>query len=356
MSRYSTGFAAAVFLIGLMACSREQPGSAQSGAGESAETAPRELIFNTYLPPMDRVRAVSVDDFAQRIEAESRGTIDVTVPGASLANSDFQWSLVTEGVADIAIVPVFTHRAQLKLPLLADLPFNCTSSEAASVALWQTQQAYFGSAGEFDEVELLSMYVLPPFQFISNVKPINSLEDFQGLKIWVAAGPQSETTSLLGGVPVFTLYTQLFEYVSKGNIDALFMGPGTVKQAGIADYVRYMTEFPGGLGSMSFAIVMNRESFAALSQAQQDAIRRAAEGLPQRVGQAIDERNSQGLEESGLVVNTAAPALMAEIRDRLAPLEAAWIESARERGIQDPVAVIAYYRSQMESAAAQAPR
>lgn len=337
-----------VLLSILVGCSRTGSAPESSApAGGQEKRAAKELIFNTYLPPQDAVRRASVEDFARRIEQESGGALKVIIPDSSLGNSSYQWGIVTEGVADLAVVPVFSQRAQIKLPLLADLPLNCYSAEAASVALWNTQRRFFDKVNEFAEVKLLSMYVLPPFQFISDVTPINAMEDFKGLKIWVAAGPPTEAVKLLGGIPVSSLYSQLFEYASKGNVDALMIGPGTVKQTSIADYVRYMTEIPGGMGSVSFAVVMNKTAFGSLSESEQAAILRAAEGLPRRVGQALDERNRQALEEIKLTINEASPALMAELRKRLNGLEAAWIKSAEQRGLSDAAEALKYYRDEM---------
>lgn len=327
--------------------------AACSAPDEEADSgAPIELIYNTYLPPVDAVRQVSVDDFARRIEEESGGAIEVTIPGASLSDSSNQLSLVTEGVADLAIVPVFTNRARWKLPSIADLPLNCISAEAASVALWNTQQNYFAEVNEFSEVELLALYVLPPLQLIGNVRPVMSIDDFDGLKIWAAAGTQTETVQRLGAIPVFTLYNELFEYTSKGNVDALLLGPGTAKQAGIGDYIQYMTEFDGGLGSMSFAVVMNRASFENLDDDEKSAVLRAAEGLPGRVGRRLDERNREGMEEVQLAVNTADADLMEELRQRLQPQFDGWLESAEQAGLAGAGEALAYFREEMARIAA----
>lgn len=343
--------ACSVILLSLLVgCSRD-PAQDSAAPPDPKGPAVRELIFNTYLPPQDTVRKAAVEDFAKRIEAAGKGTLKIVIPDAALGTSSNQWSIVTEGVADLAVVAVFSHRAQLRLPLIADLPLNCLSAEAASVALWNTQRKYFDQANEFADAKLLSMYVLPPFQYIGRREPIRSIEDFRGQKIWVSAGAPTEAVKLLGGVPVSSLYSQLFEYASKGNVDALMIGPGTVKQAGIGNHVRYMTEMPGGMGSVSFAIVMNKETYAALSAEQREAVERAAEGLPQHVGRALDERNRQGLAETRLTLNTASPALMGQLRARLRKLHDEWLETARQRGLANAAEVLQYYRAEMERVA-----
>lgn len=342
-----------VFAI-LWGCSKQAPdaGGASLKDAPQAEQA-KELIFNTYLPSGDAMRRVAVEDFGKRIEKESQGALKVTIPDSTLAPSNRQWAVVTEGVADLAVIATYSQRAQLALPLIADLPFNSLTAEAASVALWNTQQKYFDRLNEFADVQLLSMYALPPLNFVSNVKPVNKIEDFKGLKIWVAAGAPTEAVKAVGGIPVYSPFPQLFEYASKGNIDALMVGIGTVKQAGIGEYVKYMTRIPGGMGSASFAVVMNKNTWKGLSDAQRAAVLRAAQDLPRRAGQALDQRNRDALQEIKLTINDADPTLLTELHRQLAPIEASWIESTRQRGLTNAAEALKFYRDQMAAIAAQ---
>jgi TRAP-type C4-dicarboxylate transport system substrate-binding protein len=336
----------------LAACS--PPASEQTGDGKAPLRPAKELIFNNYLSPGDPVRRVAIEDFGKRIEQESKGALKIVIPDSSLAPPNRQWNVVTEGVADMAIIPVYSQRARIALPMVADLPFNSVTAEAASVALWNTQQKFFDRVNEFADVKLLSLHVLPPFNYISNTKPLVKADDLKGLKIWVAAGPATDAVKAVGAIPVYSPFPQLFEYASKGNVDALMIGPGSIKTAGIGDYVKYMTSIPGGMGSASFALVMNKDRWAALSDAEQAAVTRAAQGLPRITGRALDERNQIALQEIKLTINDADEVLLASLRKQLQGMETAWMESARQRGLPDPTAALAYYREQM-SASPTAP-
>jgi TRAP-type transport system periplasmic protein len=318
--------------------------------GHSAAARGADLIFNTYLPPFDSVRKVLVDDFAARVEQASGGEVKVSVPGSSLAPSNRQWEIVQSRVADIAVVGLYTERSRTVLPLLADLPLSCESAEAASVALWQTQQAWFAAFQEFRGVRLLAMYVLPPLRFISKTHQLKSLADLKGLKVWVPASEVTNSVSALGGVPVYSSLAQMFEYTSKGTVDALLTSPSAIKQAHLGDYVHFMTEVPGGFGSVSFAVIMNEASFAGLSPAGQQAVLQAAEGLPARVGAALDQRDRSGLAELHLEVSMAGPELERQIRAALAFQESDWLAAAKGRGLAHPEEALKFYRETMRHA------
>ncbi|MDE2220531.1 MAG: hypothetical protein KGL25_10525 [Gammaproteobacteria bacterium] len=313
------------------------------------------LIFNTYLPPFDSVRKVLVEDFAARIGRQSAGAIRVSVPAVSLAPSTRQWDLVTSRVADIAVIPIYTQRARIVLPLLADLPFNSVSARSASMALWRTQEVYFSKFDEFRGVKLLGVFVLPPSRFVSKVRPVKAIGDFRGLRTWVPASELSRSIAALGGAPVYSTLGQMFEYASKGTVDALMTSPSAVKQAHIGSYVHYMTEVPGGFGSVSFAVVINNAAWAGLGAKGQAALLRAAEGLPERVGAALDARDKAGLAEVPLEINRTPGALTTRITSLLAFQESEWLAAARSRGLADPAAALAYYRSQMNKEAGGDP-
>ncbi len=338
----------AAFVV-LAGCSRS---GTESASQEPAQATPaKELIFNTYLPPGEAMRRNAVEDFSRRIEQESGGSIKIVIPDSTLAPSNRQWSVVTDGVADFALVATYAQREQMPLPLIADLPFNSISGESASTALWSTYKKYFESVNEFADVQLLSMYAMPPYNFISNAKPISKIDDFKGVKIWVSAGAPTDTVKALGGVPVYSPFPQLFEYASKGNVDAVMVGPGTVKQASIGDHVKYMSRIAGGFGAASFAIIMNKDTWASLSAEEQAAVMRAADGLPQRVGRALDERNRLALEELKLTVNDIDASVVSEVQKRVAPIEATWIAEAQQRGLANAAEALAFYRSEMAAAA-----
>lgn len=310
----------------------------------------RELIFNNYLPSFDPATRVAVVDFAQRIEKESGGSLKITIPSSTLAPSTRQWDIVSQRVADLAIVANYSQRARLQLPLIADLPYNALSAEAASVALWKTQQTYFARFNEFKGVKLLGMYTLPPRQLVSGERPIQKMEDFKRLKVWTPAGELTDIVKGFGGVAVYSTFAELFEYASKRTVDAFMIGPGSIAQAKVGEYVKHMTEVPGGFGTVSFSVVMNGEVWSSLTAPQQQAVMRAADGLPQRVGRAIDERERNGLKTLHLQVTQASAELQAGMRPVLAREEAEWIDKARQRGIAQPEEVLKSYRIEMTKA------
>lgn len=314
-----------------------------------AAFAQTDLIFNSYLPPYDPLYQVAVKDFAARIEAESGGEITVTIPATSFAPSDRQYETVIDGIADMAIVPSGTMPQQVKLFRIADLPLHSPTGEDASRALWETYQEHLEPYEEFKGLKVLATAVLPGRQLMM-LGDLNVEEpaDLNGVKLWTPPGALMATAGALGSVPINTEFTALQEYVTKGNVDAMIMTPGSARAARVLEYTTGMTEVPGGLGSISFAVTISEARWAELSADEQAAILRAAEGLSARTGAAFDALEASAASEEpfdGPMV--AEGEKLAAFSDILTAQAEEWKEVAIEQGIENPDEIVSFYQSHL---------
>ncbi|QYZ69583.1 TRAP transporter substrate-binding protein DctP [Neotabrizicola shimadae] len=316
----------------------------------SALFAQTELIFSSFLPPHDDLHQIGVVEFAEAIEKESGGTIDVTIPDTSLAPSDRQYEMVRDGVADMALISSGTVRQLVALNQLSDLPGMSPSSRAASIALWETYNKYFLPLDEFKGVKVLAVRALPGRQvLVVNGKPIESVDGFAGVKLWSPPGRLTQVAGLIGAVPVNSEFPELFEYVSKGTVDAVIITPASAAGARILDKATSYTKVPGGLGSLSHSVVISQERWDALDADQQAAVLRAAEGLSARLGESQDAGEAE-------VAEIVAKLPMTELTgDQQAKLDALfagvvdqWKAAAQEKGLADPDEVIAFYKSVLD--------
>lgn len=322
--------------------------------GSSVASAQQtELIYNSYLPPMNVTHRTAVAEFAQRIEEESGGSITVTIPDAPLAPVDRQYETVMDGIADMVILPTNEMTQIVTLNLIADLPYNSPTARAASIALWETYNEYFADLDEYHGVKVLGTFVLPGRQILG-IKPILDGESIKGLRLWTPPGPLADLVQGLGAAPIATAFPELFETVSRGNVDGLIIAPGSALSARILDAIKYQIIVPGGVGSVSFAVAISQERFDALDESQQQALLRAAEGLGEIVGQANDDVEVIG--NQAMTSAETVPAsedLLAAIRPIAEAQIEDWKEAARAKGLADPDAALAFYQSVLEREAGQ---
>lgn len=312
-----------------------------------------ELLFNSYLPRFDPTYRVAVQDFSKQIEKESGGTIKIKIPDATLAPSDQQYSMLLDGVADMAFISIPDLPQHVTLNQIAQLPYNVPNAQAASVALWETYQKYFEKVGELKGVKTLSTHVLAGRGILGLRHPIHSADDLAGKKFWVPPGAMGQVVKGIGAVPVFVTFPEVFDAVSKNMVDGLIATPGTATNARVGDRVKYYTKIPGGLGAVTLSVAISDASWNKLSKEQQAAMLRAADGLPKRTGAAIDEVEGKALEKMPHLQTTdVPPALMEKIKPVLDKQIENWKKQASARGIVDPEEVLTFYRGVAEREAA----
>lgn len=319
----------------------------------AAQAQTADIIYNSYLSPFNITHQAAVVDFAERIEAESGGTIEIMVPDAPMAPIDRQYEMLGDGIADMAILPTNEISQLVVLNAIADLPYHSPSARAASIALWETYKAYFEEIGEYENLVVLGTFALPGRQILGLV-PLAAPQELSGARLWTPAGQMADLVIALGAVPNAAAFPDLYETVARGQVDGLLITPGSAKSAGVLELVEHQTLVDGGLGTVSFAVAMREDRWESLTEEQRQAVLRAAEGLGERVGQANDDIEiAAQAEMAGIETVDASPALMEAVEPIAAVQYQEWKEAAFAKGIEDPDAVIAFYRQTMAAAMAQ---
>lgn len=310
----------------------------------------KELIFNSYLPQRSSLYQGAIAAMEKRLAKESKGALTIKVPPASLGPQWKQWQLVTSGVADIAIVPNHSQRQRLVLPNVATLPLTIKTSESASAALWEMQQKHFAKFNEYKGAKLFGFCIISGRQLVNNKRPLNSVDDIEGLKMWSGL-VQKEAIQALGAVDVSVPFPKVFEVVSKGTVDGMIGSPSTLLSTRTAKYMKYMTDIPGGIGTAAFSLVMNQSSWNSLSSDEKAAFDRAASGISKSCGKTLDsfEKRAEGVvtKKMGVTITKTSPQFVAQLAKILAPLKTEWLEGAKKRGLADPEAVYKEYLAEM---------
>lgn len=309
--------------------------------------AETELIYNSYLPPFNETFQIGIRDFAAAIGEQSGGEITVTIPDSSLAPSDRQYEMVRDGIADMAVLQVESVSQFMVLNELGGLPGMAPTAEAGSVALWETYQEYFKQIGELPGVVLLSTHVLPGRDILAlDGFEISGPEDLRGKRVWASAPPFLRAAEKMESVPMVVEFGELQEFAARGDLDALFVSPGSAGSAGVLEMTSQIARLPGGFGSQSFMIIMAEAKWNELSEDEKAAVLRAADDLPRRIGAANDASELEvaaEVEQIGITVleGAAYDAFKAVVEPQLN----GWKERAMAAGLDDPQAAIDFYNA-----------
>lgn len=211
-------------VIGLMALGLPQPVFAQT-------------ITLTYAncPPAPTFPCVQMERWAKEVRDRTKGKVDVkTFPGSTLLGAKNMFEGAVKGVADIGCLATAYQPGRFLFCEVMDLPFLFPSGEMASVVMWDLYEKFHPEA--FKDVKVLTLFTCPPANIMSQ-KPVNNLEDLDGLKLR-AAGSGVDIMKLLGAAPEGMPMSAVPEALQKGVVQGLVSSLEVLKDMKFAEYCR----------------------------------------------------------------------------------------------------------------------
>jgi TRAP-type C4-dicarboxylate transport system substrate-binding protein len=315
------------------------------------------LTMNVVMPRASSFFVGVYKPWADAVERESNGRIKIEMPAATLAPLPRQWEMVTSGVADVALTPNDYIRERVKLPFLAEIPFLAPNSVADSVAIWRTQEKFFAPANEYKDVKLLALWVNGGNTLQTLRRPVTKLEDFQGLKIWVATPNMKTAIAAFGATPVTAeTANSMFDYMSSGIVDGAVTGKGSLISFQLGRYTKEITFFSGQLGYNLETFFMNKHKYDSLSPEDKAVIDKVSyEVLSRMAAQGfVDQDNLADplIKQNGIETHQASPELMAQLKAKIGFFKDNWFADAKSRGI-DAQAAYDYFVNTAQEIAAQ---
>ena len=318
------------------------------------------LTMNVVMPRASSFFIGVYQPWADAVEKASNGHIKIVMPAATLAPLPRQWEMVTSGVADVALTPNDYIRERVKLPFLAEMPFLAPNGVAASVAIWRTQVKYFAAANEYKDVKLLGLWVNGGNTLQTTKRPIAKMDDFKGLKVWVATPNMVQALGDFGATPVTgAAANSMFDYMSGGIVDGAVTGKGSLISFQLARYTKQITFFPGQLGYNVETFFMNKHKYDNLSAEDKASIDKVSyEVLSRMAGQGfVDQDNLADplIKQNGIATEIASAEFMAQLKARIPFFKDNWFADAKAKGI-DAQAAYDYFAKTSQEVAAQMAR
>ena len=231
-----------------------------------------QLNLQSFLPAQSTVPAEIIDVWADKVEATSGGSIEITrYPSMQLGGKPPELiDQVIDGVIDLTWTVVGYTPGRFPTTEVFELPFMVTDSRAASSAYWQMMKTHMEDS-EFKDVKVLGTWVHGP-GVIHSVDPVETPADFDGMKIRGASRQVNALLKQLGATPVGMPVPAVPEALSKSVIDGTTIPWEVSKSLRISELVDYHTEFSGPyLYTVTFVLAMNRDKWNALSADQKAA-------------------------------------------------------------------------------------
>jgi len=298
------------------------------------------LNISSWAPPTHHMNAVVWPTWGKWVEEATEGRVTTKIE-YKLASPLKQFELVRDGVADAAWI-FHGYNTRYVATQVVEMPNLGTSAEAASVAYWRVHQKYLAKADEHRGVTLIGLTSHGP-AVIQTKSALKGLGDLSGQKIRVPGGVGSLVGKALGVTAVKLPAPKVYEALSSGVADGIFMPMETQKSFRLKEVVPFVTIMPGGLYYGSFAFIMNSDFLAGLSEKDQAAVMSVSgEQLSKLSGQQWDAADTAGLaaaKEAGTTITTASADVHKKYLAIMAPVEAGWLERANKAGIDGKAAL-----------------
>ena len=298
-----------------------------------------ELKFSYHTPPQASLVGAMFQPWTQSIEEATDGRVKIThYPGGTLVSLTDHYDAVVSGLVDIAMVEPDITPGRFPLSEFNLLPFTFPNGAVGARVNYEILEKYAFDT-EWSEVKVLMTPALPPMNY-HGTEELQTLEDFQGLKIRSGGKVEGWIIEALGATPVEFETGDLSTSIERGLVDGAWLTHSAVVAFGVRDVTQYRTLV--SLFPRAWVIIMNLQTW---------------ERLPADIKQAFEENsgaeasaqycfeNDKMIEATGRglaiydeqVGNPGFYTLPDEERERwkeaVLPLWERWIEDVESKGL-----------------------
>ena len=196
-------------------------------------------------PPGDWPLTYVCDELAKKFNERAKGEYMIEVhAGGALAKLPEYFDAVRIGAVEMACAPWGMFSFLDPRLGIKELPFLFATSPAVSSACKPMLQLYDQILQEKFNAKGLSVMNTGGMQLFS-IKPVKTLEDWQGLLVGALSPPVAAMVKEMGGSPVTIVWTDAYESLQKKVIDATTQGTHGGLIMGLTDVCKHVTLFLG---------------------------------------------------------------------------------------------------------------
>ncbi len=310
------------------------------GVSSQALAADPEFTFKLhhFLPPMSMAHQEFLTPWAEKIEEESDGRIEIEIyPAMQLGGTAPRlYDQARSGVVDISWTVGGYTPGRHSAATVFELPFMPANAEITSMAVQQYAEEEM--AEELKDVHLLAMHTHAPGSLHNRNQEVKSLEDLDGLKVRTPNKVMGEAFDRMGSNPIFMPVPQMPSALSKGVMDVAVLPFEVTAPLKIHELVEYHTEIKGdrGLYAQFFLFSMNKEAYESLPEDLQKVIDdNSGIELAGHIGRLFDKSEATGRQaavDEGNSFYTLTEEETRRWKEATRPVVQKWIEDMNDDG------------------------
>lgn len=313
------------------------------------------LNASSWVPPAHLLTANVMVPWMQEVEKATEGRVTFNMLPKAPVGPPQTFDAVKDGIVDFSFTVHGYTPGRFTLTKMTEFGFLGDSAESISIAYQRMFEKHLAAHDEHKGVKVIGVFSHGPGHMYSARNPIASLADLANMKIRVGGGVVNDYTRALGANPLLKPSSESFQMLQTGVADGIFFPSESIAAFKLTGLLRHGTEVPGGLYNTSFVMMMNEAKFNALSAADQAAINRlSGEHFARLVGKAWDVADAAGddaIRAAGVQMQTASPEFVADLKSKIDPIEQAWYEEIKAKGL-DGAALMEEFRAEIRKVAA----
>jgi tripartite ATP-independent transporter DctP family solute receptor len=249
--------------------------------------------------------------FAKAVEEKSKGTLEIKIfplgqlggerditEGLQLGTIDLQGTSLGVTGTFIKVLNIYN------LPFVFKGPDHFMKVTHGPLGQWVLKEVI----NEGEKVNLKPLSIAgPAFRVpMNNIRPINKLDDFKGLKIRTMEVPlHKDAYRALGSSPVPLPFGELYTALKTGVVDGNENGPATLEAMKFYEVQKYVTYLP--ILTNGGAFLMSLKSFNKLSPEHQKVIMDCVPAWTKAMDDECLRQDKEALtkmEAKGTIINT----------------------------------------------------
>lgn len=305
-----------------------------------AKDKPIKLIYGTFDPPSG-VLAQSATYWGEELEARSKGKIKVEYLWSQKPGELFD--MTKSGIIDVGYTVPGFNTGMFPYSEIVGLPYVIPTAVIGSKGINAYYKKGFTDKASA-EVKVLFSGAMAADSIYTKDKAITKLADIKGLKIHAGTTEISNRIKLMGGVPVFIPYPELYGSLQKGIIDGMVMGYAVMEIFRLFEVTKYAMAPPMGTGV--FSVVMNERTWNKIPPELQKIIDDVSGEFYIQYAQAWDKACERGKElflDAGGQINTLDKTELQKVNEAIHPIWGQWVKQVKKKRLKGQEAVDAMY-------------
>ena len=250
------------------------------------------LTYSIFFPP-SHGQCQAAMGWAKEIEKRTNGQVVIQVfPTGTLTKPQQCYDGVVNGISDIGMSVFAYTRGRFPVMEAIDLPLGYPSGKVATRAANDFYAKF--QPDELKDVKVLYLHAHGP-GILHTKKPVQTLEDMQGLKIR-STGLSARIVESLGGVPVAMPQPAAYEALQKGVVEGTFAPIETLKGWKQAEVIKFTTDSRAIGYTTAMYVVMNRGKWEKLPADVQKVFEEVSQEWIEVHGETWDKDDAAGRE------------------------------------------------------------